>query len=46
VATEVQPLEKDSLKRAEAALAQLVTPEEFDVAAGEARLAELLRTKA
>jgi len=46
VAKEVQPLEKDHLKRAEAALARLVTPEEFDVAAAEARLAELLRTKA
>jgi beta-N-acetylhexosaminidase len=45
VATEVQPLEKDHLKRAEAALAQRVTPEDFDVAAGEARLAELLRVK-
>ena len=44
VATEVQPLEKDPLKRADQALAQLVTPEEFDVAAAEARLAERLRT--
>lgn len=46
VASEVKPLEEIHLRRAEAALAQIVTPEEFDVAAGEARLAELLRTVA
>lgn len=46
VASEAKPLEKAPLKRAEAALAQIVSPQEFDVAAGEARLAELLRTSA
>jgi beta-N-acetylhexosaminidase len=46
VASEVKPLEKMPLKRAEAALAHIVAPEEFDIAAGEARLAELLRTVA
>ncbi len=46
VASEAKPLEEIHLKRAEAALAQLVTPEEFDIAAGEARLAELLRAVA
>jgi beta-N-acetylhexosaminidase len=43
VASEAKPLEKGPLKRAEAALAQIATREEFDAAAGEARLAELLR---
>jgi beta-N-acetylhexosaminidase len=43
VASEVKPLEEAPLKRANFALAHLVAPEEFDVAAGEARLAELLK---
>jgi beta-N-acetylhexosaminidase len=42
VAAEVKPLEDIHLKRAQAALAHLVQPEEFDAAAGEAHLAELL----
>lgn len=46
VASEVKPLEDVHLRRAEAALARIVTPEEFDVEAGEARLAELMRTVA
>jgi beta-N-acetylhexosaminidase len=46
VAAEVKPLEKIPLKRAEAALAHIVAPEEFDVIAGEARLVELLRNAA
>lgn len=46
VASEVKPLEEIHLRRADTALAHIVTPEEFDVAAGEARLAELLRTVA
>jgi len=44
VASEAKLLEKIPLKRAEAALAHLVAPQAFDVAAGEARLAELMRT--
>lgn len=44
VAAEVKVLEKLHLKRAEAAISHIVAPEAFDVAAGEARLAELLRT--
>jgi beta-N-acetylhexosaminidase len=43
VAAEVKPLDKIHLKRAEAAISHIVTPEAFDVAAGESRLAELLR---
>jgi beta-N-acetylhexosaminidase len=43
VASEVKPLEKTHLKRAESALSQIVTPDEFDVEAGEMRLTELLR---
>jgi beta-N-acetylhexosaminidase len=46
VAKEAKPLEGASLKRAHAALARLVAPQDFDVAAGEARLASLLETKA
>jgi len=46
VAKETKPLEGASLKRAETALGRLAEPEAFDVAAGEARLAELLRTTA
>jgi beta-N-acetylhexosaminidase len=46
VAKEAKPLEKTSLKRAEAALSQIVTPGDFDVLAGETRLAELLETVA
>ena len=46
VAKEAKPLEGAALKRANAALAHLVAPEDFDVQAGEARLASLLRTKA
>jgi beta-N-acetylhexosaminidase len=46
VAKETKPLEGAPLKRAEAALSRLVKPEEFDVGAGETRLAELLRTTA
>jgi beta-N-acetylhexosaminidase len=46
VASEVKPLEKIHLKRAEAALAHIVAPDAFDVAAGEARLHELLGTAA
>jgi beta-N-acetylhexosaminidase len=42
VAADVKPLERIHLKRAEAALARLVTPEEFDVAAGDARLSQLM----
>lgn len=44
MAGEVKPLEKGPLKRAQAALAHLVVPEDFDAEAGEVRLAELLRT--
>jgi len=46
VAKEAKPLEGASLKRADAALGRLAEPEAFDVVAGEARLAELLRTAA
>jgi beta-N-acetylhexosaminidase len=42
VASEAKPLEGQSLKRAEAALAHLVQPDIFDPEAGEARLAQLL----
>ena len=44
IATELKPLEDIHLKRAEAALAHLSTPEEFDIQAAEARLAALLGT--
>ncbi len=44
VAAEVKPLDKIHLKRAQAAISHIVTPDEFDVVAGEARLAELLGT--
>jgi beta-N-acetylhexosaminidase len=44
VAAEVKALDKIHLKRAEAAISHIVMPEAFDAAAGEARLAELLRT--
>ncbi len=46
VAAEVKPLDDIHLKRAQTALAHLVAPEPFDVEAGEARLVELLGTKA
>ncbi|MGB8365002.1 MAG: beta-N-acetylhexosaminidase [Rhizomicrobium sp.] len=46
VASEVKPLEKIHLKRAAVALARIVTPQAFDIAAGEARLAELLKAVA
>jgi beta-N-acetylhexosaminidase len=46
VAKETKPLEGAFLKRAETALGRLAEPEAFDVATGEARLAELLRTTA
>jgi beta-N-acetylhexosaminidase len=46
VAAEVKPLEKAALRRTEAALARVDAPDEFDVAAGEARLAEVLRMSA
>src|SRR5215469_6458527 len=42
VAEEAKPLEDIHLKRAEAALAHLASPQDFDVAAGEARLSELM----
>jgi len=42
VAAEGKPLEGASLKRAEAARAHLTAPDDFDAAAGEAHLAELL----
>lgn len=44
IATELKPLEDIHLKRAEAALAHLSTPEEFDIQAAEAQLAALLGT--
>jgi len=43
VAAEAKPLDNIHLKRAEAAISHILVPEEFDVARGEARLAELLR---
>jgi beta-N-acetylhexosaminidase len=46
VANEAKPLEGAALKRATAALAHLVAPQDFDAQAGEARLASLLGTKA
>lgn len=42
VAGEAKPLEDAPLKRAEHAVAHLAAPQDFDVAAGEARLSELL----
>jgi beta-N-acetylhexosaminidase len=46
IAGEAKPLDDIHLKRAQAALALLAPPEEFDVDAGEARLAELMRMAA
>lgn len=46
IATELKPLEDIHLKRAEAALAHLSTPEEFDIEAAEARVSALLGTSA
>jgi beta-N-acetylhexosaminidase len=45
ISTELKPLEDIHLKRAGAALAHLSTPAEFDIQAGEARLAALLGTR-
>ena len=45
IAAAVKPLDDIHLKRAQTALAHLKAPEPFDVEAGEARLAELLRTR-
>ena len=45
IATELKPLEDIHLKRADAALAHLSAPEEFDIQAAEARLAALLGTR-
>ena len=42
VAGEVKPLDGDALRRADAALARLEPPEEFDTGAGAARLNQLL----
>jgi beta-N-acetylhexosaminidase len=42
ISTELKPLEDIHLKRADAALAHLSAPEEFDIQAAEARLAALL----
>jgi len=46
VASQVKPLDGHALRRAEHALSHLVAPEEFDPAAGEARLTELLSMSA
>lgn len=46
VASEVKPLDGHALRRADHALSHLITPEEFDPAAGEARLTELLSMSA
>ncbi len=46
VASDVKPLEGNALRRAEHALSHLVVPEEFDPAAAEARLTELLSMSA
>ncbi len=43
VAKEAKPLDNIHLKRAETVISHIVGPEEFDVTAGEARLAELMR---
>lgn len=45
ISIELKPLEDIHLKRAEAALAHLSAPEEFDIQAAEARLAALLGTR-
>lgn len=42
VASEVKPLDGQALRRAQHALSHLVAPDEFDPAAAEARLTELL----
>ena len=44
IATELKPLEDIHLKRAQAALAHLAPPGEFDLTSGESRLAELMGT--
>jgi beta-N-acetylhexosaminidase len=44
IATELKPLEDIHLKRADAALAHLSRPEEFDIQAAEARVTALLGT--
>ncbi len=46
VACESRPLEDESARRAEAALARMVAPTPFDPEAGEGRLRELLETRA
>jgi len=46
VAAEAKPLDDNHLRRAQAALARLETPDEIDVDAGEARLVELMRMAA
>ena len=46
VAPEVKPLQGNALRRAEHALSHLSEPDEFDPAAGEARLTELLSMSA
>jgi beta-N-acetylhexosaminidase len=46
IAYEVRPLEGRPLKRTQAALGLLASPQSFDVAGGEARLAELMETAA
>jgi beta-N-acetylhexosaminidase len=46
VAREVKPLEGNALRRADHALSHLTAPNEFDPAAAEARLTELLSTSA
>ena len=43
IASEAKPLDDIHLKRAQSALAHLAPPDAFDVEAGEARLAELLK---
>lgn len=45
ISTELKPLEDIHLKRADAALAHLSAPEEFDIQGAEARLAALLGTR-
>jgi hypothetical protein len=46
VASEVKPLDGQALRRAEHALSNLSEPDEFDPAAAEARLTELLSVTA
>jgi beta-N-acetylhexosaminidase len=46
VASNMKPLSGNALRRADHALSHLVTPEEFDPAAAEARLTELLSMSA